>query len=519
MTIQRTLPDLAGLINARHAECLEAARDAISKAIEVGRLLTEAKGQVKHGEWIPWVQANCTFGVRETQRYMQTFHDRAAIEEQMRHGVSHLDSLRGAVALVAEPRPAVDEDPVPLGLLELAHCGGILLAGLPAEAESARILEEADTPVRFSPPRRRGVDAMSFLLLQGDALRIPLPDRSVDLVFGSPPYMDRRLYLENGRDLGIARKCREWVEWMYHVTVEALRVSKGPVLWVVAGKTEDRRYQPGPEGLLWRCYEAGIAAECPCYWHRISIPGSGGNQWFRKYVEYVLAFKREPKLLWSDNTAMGHPPKWAPGGEMSHRLSDGTRRNQWGHSGTGQRADRRSDGSTGAAARPSHRITTRAERGEIRKAIGKKMVARDSSSWAKDDKPKEWNCVLPPIANPGNFLDIPMDGELSNVLHVPVGGGLMGPPLAHENEAPFPEGLPEHFIRSLCPPGGIVLDPFSGSGTTVAVARRLGRVGIGMDIRRSQAEIARRRIDAVVDSAPFDDSVDPPPFDDQEESA
>jgi hypothetical protein len=312
------------------------------------------------------------------------------------------------------------------------------------------------------------------LLLQGDARRIPLPDRSVDLVLGSPPYLDVRLYLENGRDLGIARKCREWVEWMFAVTVEALRVSRGPVLWVVAGKTEDRRYQPGPEGLLWRCYEAGIAAECPCYWHRVGISGSGGDQWFRKDVEYVLAFKRDPKLPWNDNTAMGHPPKWAPGGEMSHRVTDGTRRNQWGHSGTGRRADRRRDGSIGAADRPSHRIATKAE------------------------TPGGGSYDPPALANPGNFLDIPRDDELSDlsdVIHSPVGGGLMGHRLAHENEAPFPEGVPEFFIKSLCPPGGIVLDPFSGSGTTVAVALRLGRDGIGLDLRRDQAAIARRRIE------------------------
>jgi hypothetical protein len=315
---------------------------------------------------------------------------------------------------------------------------------------------------------------MDLLLLQGDAIRIPLPELAVDLTIGSPSYMNRRLYLENGLDLGIARDCRAWVDWMFHVTVEALRVTKGTVLWVVAGMTKDRRYQPGPEGLLWRCYEAGIAAECPCYWHRVGIPGSGGDQWFRKDVEYVLAFKRAPKLPWSDNTACGHPPLYAPGGEMSHRVTDGTRRNQWGHSGTGERADRRRDGSTGGARRPSHRIATRAE------------------------TPDDGSYDPPALANPGNLLS------------VPVGGGLMGHPLAHENEAPFPEGVPEFFIKSLCPPGGIVLDPFSGGGTTVAVARRLGRVGIGMDIRRSQAEIARRRLDDAVDSAPFDD---------QEESA
>jgi DNA modification methylase len=68
--------------------------------------------------------------------------------------------------------------------------------------------------------------------------------------------------------------------------------------------------------------------------------------------------------------------------------------------------------------------------------------------------------------------------------------------------------LAEFFIKSLCPPGGIVLDPFSGSGTSVAVALRLGRNGIGMDIRRSQAGIARRRIDDAVDPSLFVDRDD-----------
>jgi hypothetical protein len=508
MTIQKTLPDLARLINAEHEACLASANDTVARYIKTGQYLTEAKAQVPHGEWAGWVEVNCRFGTRQASSYMRAYANRG---QQIGSAASDFGSLREAIAAMAEPRPALDPPPA----------SSRIPAGLPAEAESARILDEAESarildeaespsPQVFSTPRQNRVDAMGLLPLQGDARRIPLPDRSVDLVFGSPPYLDRRLYLENGRDLGIARKCREWVEWMYHITVEALRVSKGPVLWVVAGKTEDRRYQPGPEGLLWRCYQAGIACESPLYWHRVSIPGSGGDQWFRKDVEYILAFKREPKLPWSDNTAMGHVPKYAPGGEMSHRLTDGTRRNQWGAGAKSTGNERNANGDRRPPGRPSHIVLSRAERGEIRKANGKKMVARDSSYWANDDDPKEWYYVPPPIANPGNFLDIPMDGELSNVLHVPVGGGLMGHPLASDNEAPFPEGLPEFFIRSLCPPGGIVLDPFSGGGTTASVARRLGRTGIGLDIRRSQAVIARSRID---------DAVDPPPCDDQEESA
>jgi DNA modification methylase len=70
----------------------------------------------------------------------------------------------------------------------------------------------------------------------------------------------------------------------------------------------------------------------------------------------------------------------------------------------------------------------------------------------------------------------------------------MGHPLAHENEAPFPEWLAEVFVCSFCPPRGIVLDPFSGSGTTLAVAEKQGRRGIGIDVRQSQIDVAAKRL-------------------------
>ena len=71
---------------------------------------------------------------------------------------------------------------------------------------------------------------------------------------------------------------------------------------------------------------------------------------------------------------------------------------------------------------------------------------------------------------------------------------MLGHPIAHENEAPFPEKLAEFFIRSFCPPGGVVLDPFVGSGTTPAVAVMHGRNAIGIDIRQDQIDLSTRRI-------------------------
>ena len=48
--------------------------------------------------------------------------------------------------------------------------------------------------------------------------------------------------------------------------------------------------------------------------------------------------------------------------------------------------------------------------------------------------------------------------------------------------ATYPPELIEPCILAGCPAGGIVLDPFVGSGTTVMVANHLGRKGIGLDL-------------------------------------
>lgn len=334
---------------------------------------------------------------------------------------------------------------------------------------------------------------MSHLFAKADAGQIPLPDQSVDLVFGSPPYTDARLYLENGKDLGISRNVEAWVDWMFAVTNEALRVSRGAVVWIAWGPTRDRNYQPACEGLMWEWFRGGGHAYRPCYWHRVGISGSGGDQWFRADVEYAMCFKREGPLPWTDNTAMGHPPKWAPGGDMSHRLSDGTRVNQWGMKinarGNIGTTERGQDGKLKKrTVKPSHRIETRAEAGARRKqavkeGVGRTTHSRDSSFHSNGDEMKEWNYVPPAIANPGCLIK------------TTTGGGQLGWDGAHENEAPFPEGLAEWFIRSLCPSGGIVLDPFSGSGTSVSVANAHGRSGIGLDLRMSQCKLGVRRLE------------------------
>ena len=56
-----------------------------------------------------------------------------------------------------------------------------------------------------------------------------------------------------------------------------------------------------------------------------------------------------------------------------------------------------------------------------------------------------------------------------------------------------PEALLERIIKASSNPGDVVLDPFSGSFTTSAIAVRLGRVGVGIDLNEEYYEIGLRR--------------------------
>lgn len=56
-----------------------------------------------------------------------------------------------------------------------------------------------------------------------------------------------------------------------------------------------------------------------------------------------------------------------------------------------------------------------------------------------------------------------------------------------------PESMLERIVKASSNPGDIVLDPFSGSFTTTAVATRLGRIGIGIDMNEEYFEMGIRR--------------------------
>lgn len=77
-------------------------------------------------------------------------------------------------------------------------------------------------------------------------------------------------------------------------------------------------------------------------------------------------------------------------------------------------------------------------------------------------------------------------------------------PYPEAHFAVFPTEIPERCLLAGCPPGGIVIDPFVGSGTTAVVAKKLGRHFIGIDINPEYCQMAERRLRETLSGLPFE---------------
>jgi len=268
-----------------------------------------------------------------------------------------------------------------------------------------------------------------------------LPTDAVDLVFCSPPYTIARTY-GTGADLDSAA----WAEWLRPIVVEACRVSKCLAFFNVSDSVNDCAYGGGPEWLFADLTRLdGIAAVRPYIWVKMhpqdeDAPNNGqpgsGGRHFHRNGYEPVYGVADPAKL---------PPPW----------SDST--------AFGKPPRYKSGGA----------MTQRLKDG-TRNNTGRMATLGMSGQ--------------PAVCNPGN------------VIKAIVGGGHLGHPLAHDSEAPMPLALAERFVCWFCPPDGIVLDPFAGSGTTCHAAFHHGRRFVGCDNRPSQIELIGRRMATVTPS-------------------
>jgi hypothetical protein len=100
LTLSNSLADLAARIRAEHEAAGGALKRSLQHAIAAGELLLEAKAQLKHGQWLPWLES-CGISERTAQRYIRLVHNREAIEAKS-DNMSDL-SVSGALAMIAAP--------------------------------------------------------------------------------------------------------------------------------------------------------------------------------------------------------------------------------------------------------------------------------------------------------------------------------------------------------------------------------------------------------------------------------
>lgn len=240
--------------------------------------------------------------------------------------------------------------------------------------------------------------------------------RRFDCAIFSPPYEDARMY--GGKRFPL--KGIDFVAWLSTICRKIVKVVDGPCCCVINGRTSQFEWS-GTPFLLWAELKyPGMV--CP----GVAQKHFGSETNFRLYCRKPLLFHRRGIM------GSGGPDYFRDDYELVIVFGK-TRRYAFADPLAEAKPPKFPPGGA-----PSHR-------------------KKDGTRVAKKAyKP-------PALANPGN------------VISGSVGKGHMGSDRAHKSEAPYPEWLARRLLLWGCKPGGIVLDPFGGSGTTMAVAAKSGR--------------------------------------------
>jgi Protein of unknown function (DUF3102) len=102
LKLEKNLAALADEINAESRAFISGLRTTLKHGIRAGERLVQAKDQLSHGEWIPWLRENVDVSVRSCQEFMRLYHHRVELEAKTRDS-AHL-SVSGALKEIAAPK-------------------------------------------------------------------------------------------------------------------------------------------------------------------------------------------------------------------------------------------------------------------------------------------------------------------------------------------------------------------------------------------------------------------------------
>lgn len=299
-------------------------------------------------------------------------------------------------------------------------------------------------------------------LLLGDALNVlrTLPDASVDCVVTSPPYYGLRDYGTAGQ-YGLEPTPAAYVEQLRQVFAEARRVlADDGTLWLnlgdsynntAAGQNACNTNRDGTSDAKQRASEESLGRRKTRLDTSIRPKNLLGIPWRVAFALQDHGWILRNEIIW-------HKPNAMPE-SVRDRLSN------------------RHEHLFLLTKSPRYHFDLDAIR-EAHAAPDRKTGARAFQARDLNHQRTATGTYTGPDARGRN------PGDIWEVATRPY-------PAAHF--AVFPIDLPIRCIKAGCRPGGTVLDPFSGSGTTGAAARQLGRRYVGIDLNPAYHDLAKQR--------------------------
>jgi DNA modification methylase len=303
------------------------------------------------------------------------------------------------------------------------------------------------------------------MLIRGDARSLPLKDACVDCVVTSPPYWGKRQY-PDARQIGLEMELADYIDEMVGVFREVRRVLKPTgTVWLNLG---DSYHSPDKGGYK----PSRVKAEDSMQRGNLGsdfayAPNRMPQGKLRlKPKDLCLVPARVALALQSDGWWLRRDITWAKGVSFCR---------QWSGSCMPENVADRPSTSHEAL----YLLTKAANYYYDAKAVQEQGVYPAGTRAAKGSGEREGN------RRAADYAVYSGTRNLRSVWAIPV------EPSTHEHQAPMPEALVEPCILAGCPTGGIVLDPFVGTGTVPRVAQRLGRRGVGVDL--SYQSLAKER--------------------------
>jgi site-specific DNA-methyltransferase (adenine-specific) len=330
----------------------------------------------------------------------------------------------------------------------------------------------------------------SPLFLEGDALQVllKLPDGSVDCCITSPPYWGQRQY--EGGGIGLEDDPKEFVKNVLAITAEIKRVLKpSGSFWL---NIDDTYRNKSLQGIPWRIAiammdEQGWTLRNSVIWNKHKGGLDSSKDKLRNVYEPFFHFVKDARTYFYDGSAIRSNPR-------KSMVKNGAVVSATGVSGV--RYKRQLELSTAlseaekiAALRDLNGVLQRVAAGELsdfRMIIRGQQRATHSESETVSGRAKELQqkgyyflCYHPDGTLPSDVWDVLPEDSQQRKNHYAV----------------YPEELCVIPVLATCPKGGVVLDPFCGTGTTQLVALKNKCKSIGIDLSGEYLKLARQRID------------------------